>query len=398
MPWAAADDGEGFGREERNRVEGAVKIEEGCRHCLILSLFSSHMAGDASEEVEEVEGDGGWTWGEGEGLVGAEGTAVRGEGEGVDVGGKCCVSSSVLASWSLQGTVMGGVEREGGRGDTGIGTDGSESWDGGGDEEEGGRECRRTQGVVDLISGLLERGAKGLVVRGRRDEEGNDDDDEGDGDDDGDDGRRGRGWGRALVGPRVAFRFTLVIGGSDCWTDKVWISVRTRMVWRETSAETTLGEEGGEMMEDDADAREREGERWAASDAGEGDECDEVTWVGGDGVEVESASVAGEEEVERDIGGKEGETSWREVWSTLVNDPTSQEWVRVRGRGNGESGEWVRGGPACSNSVDNWWMTKEREERASVVSMGWPHGGEDNDDVSGGPSEYNEEVIFALGS
>jgi hypothetical protein len=59
--------------------------------------------------------------------VGAEGTAVRGEGEGVDVDGKCCFSSSALASWSLQGTVMGGVEREGGRGDTGIGMDGSES-------------------------------------------------------------------------------------------------------------------------------------------------------------------------------------------------------------------------------------------------------------------------------
>ena len=32
-----------------------------------------------------------------------------------------------------------------------------------------------------------------------------------------------------------------------------------------------------DMEEDDADAREREGERWAASDAGEGDECDDVT-------------------------------------------------------------------------------------------------------------------------
>ena len=49
------------------------------------------------------------------------------------------------------------------------------------------------------------------------------------------------------------------------------------MVWRETSAETTLVEGEGEMEEDDADAREREGKRWAASDAGEGDECDDVT-------------------------------------------------------------------------------------------------------------------------
>ncbi len=49
------------------------------------------------------------------------------------------------------------------------------------------------------------------------------------------------------------------------------------MVCRETSAETTLVEEEGEMEEDDADAREREGERRAASDAGEGDECDDVT-------------------------------------------------------------------------------------------------------------------------
>ena len=97
------------------------------------------------------------------------------------------------------------------------------------------------------------------------------------------------------------------------------------MVWRETSAETTLVEGEGEMEEDDADEREREGERWAASDAGEGDECDDVTWEGGDGEEVETASVGGEEKVERGIGGREGETSWREVWSTLVSDPTSQE-------------------------------------------------------------------------
>jgi hypothetical protein len=39
--------------------------------------------------------------------------------------------------------------------------------------------------VVELISGLLERGAKGLVVRGGREEEGDDDDDE---EEDADDG------------------------------------------------------------------------------------------------------------------------------------------------------------------------------------------------------------------
>jgi hypothetical protein len=153
MPWVAADDGEGVGREgagivrggeggvtregvelleERSRVEGATEIKEGCRHCLTLSLFSSHTAGDTREEVEEVEGDEWWMWGEGEALVGGEGTAVRVEGEGVDGDGECCFSSSGLASWSsssglaaqecvtwrgcgvcldcsVEGTVMGGV-------------------------------------------------------------------------------------------------------------------------------------------------------------------------------------------------------------------------------------------------------------------------------------------------
>ena len=50
------------------------------------------------------------------------------------------------------------------------------------------------------------------------------------------------------------------------------------MVWRETSSETTLV--GGEEMVmdgDDADVREREGMRGAASDAGEGDTSNEVT-------------------------------------------------------------------------------------------------------------------------
>ena len=48
------------------------------------------------------------------------------------------------------------------------------------------------------------------------------------------------------------------------------------MVWRETRAEL-LVEEDVEMEEDDAEVREKEGGRGAASDAGGGDECNEVT-------------------------------------------------------------------------------------------------------------------------
>lgn len=81
LPGLAADDGEVVGGEgpgivragergvaregdelldERSRVEGAAQTEEGCRHCLTLSLFSSHSVGDVNEEVEEVEWDGKW--------------------------------------------------------------------------------------------------------------------------------------------------------------------------------------------------------------------------------------------------------------------------------------------------------------------------------------------------
>ena len=49
------------------------------------------------------------------------------------------------------------------------------------------------------------------------------------------------------------------------------------MVWRETSAELTSVEEEEEMEDDDANVREMEVKRGAASDAGDGDECDEVT-------------------------------------------------------------------------------------------------------------------------
>jgi hypothetical protein len=212
-----------------------------------------------------------------------------------------------------------------------------------GGEQEDGREWRRGRGLVaGLRVELWERTAKGLAVWGK-----------GEGD-----GCRDVGWdgGRDLR-PRVAFRFTLVDEEDDSWTGSVWISVSTRMVWRETSAETTFVGEEEEMEEDDADVREREWERGAASGAEEGDECDEVTWVGRDGGEVERGSAGSEGMVERGGGGKDGETSWREVWSTLLSDPTSQEWVRVGEKGKKEGGEWVKGGPACSRRVDSWLMT-----------------------------------------
>ena len=63
-----------------------------------------------------------------------------------------------------------------------------------------------------------------------------------------------------------------------CIDSSLSLSVSTRMVWRKTSSETMLV--GGEemLMEgDDADVREREGMRGAASDAGEGDTSNEVT-------------------------------------------------------------------------------------------------------------------------
>ena len=77
--------------------------------------------------------------------------------------------------------------------------------------------------------------------------------------------------------------------------------------------------------------------------------------------------------MKKSVGEKGGETSWREACSTLLSDPTSRERVRVVERGKGESEEWVRGGPAYSRRVDSRCMTKGREERASAVSLGWPH-------------------------
>ena len=41
-------------------------------------------------------------------------------------------------------------------------------------------------------------------------------------------------------------------------------------------------------------------------------------------MEVGRGSVGGEGGVERGVRGREGETSWREVCSTLLSDPTSQ--------------------------------------------------------------------------
>ena len=35
--------------------------------------------------------------------------------------------------------------------------------------------------------------------------------------------------------------------------------------------------------------------------------------------------MGSEGKVERGVRGEAGETSWREVWSTLLSDPTSQE-------------------------------------------------------------------------
>ena len=70
--------------EERSRAEGAASTEEGCRHSLTLSLFSSHAAGDVNEAVEEVEGDEGGTWGEGDAVAGSEGNTVQDEGERVE--------------------------------------------------------------------------------------------------------------------------------------------------------------------------------------------------------------------------------------------------------------------------------------------------------------------------
>ena len=61
--------------------------------------------------------------------------------------------------------------------------------------------------------------------------------------------------------------------------------------------------------------------------------------MGSVGVEVEREGVGGDERVGRGEGGKEGETSCREVCSTLLRAATRKECVRGAGRGEGESVE-----------------------------------------------------------
>jgi hypothetical protein len=387
--------------EETGRAEGRHKRGEGCQQSLRLSLFSSHAEG-------EVEGgDGGLVMvvlrGE---VVHAELSSGRVEMTATEAaaGGEDAEAwdTEWVASWSrtaMLGAVVDSEVAVAGSSRTAscewcVSAQGSDASDAIAGEEEGvrrGRDRRRGRAVVGVMEGCWERTAKGLAVWGRvgrvdvwvcrvR----------------GDRGRTRVGWRRGTVrdlGARGAVCFALVSVGDDGWCGRVWIPVSTRMVWRETSSEL-LVEEEEEMEEDDADVREKEGGRGVASDAGEGDECNEVGWVGRGGVGVGRGSMGSEGKVERGVGGKEGETSCREVWRTLLSDATSQEWVRERKGGEGESGEWMGGGPACSKRVDSWWMTKDREERASVVSIGWPHWGEDDTEVSGGPSEYNVEVML----
>jgi hypothetical protein len=124
MPWAAMDDGErvegesedvgvvsrvgGLGMregDEESRVEGTAK-EEGVPRSLILSLFPSQTAGDASDAVEERERKGSCGWGEGGVLVraGEREREKSGEGERGDGDGGGCFSSSALAvSSTLRG-------------------------------------------------------------------------------------------------------------------------------------------------------------------------------------------------------------------------------------------------------------------------------------------------------
>ncbi len=54
-----------------------------------------------------------------------------------------------------------------------------------------------------------------------------------------------------------------------------------------------------EMKEDCAVGRDGEGASGAASDAEAGDECNEVTCVGGSGADAEVASMGSEGKVER---------------------------------------------------------------------------------------------------
>jgi hypothetical protein len=220
-------------------------------------------------------------------------------------------------------------------------SDASDAAGGGEEEGEDGREWlrgRRVEVAGMVVVTVWERTAKGLAVWGR--EEGDEAGRCGGGD-----RRRERHWGGG--------RFGLVVGERHGWTDKVWIPVSTRTVWRET----VVVEDVEEKEEDGADARERGGGRGAASDAGEGDECGEVTWVGRRGLGTGRESMG--REAKGDIGrrGKGEGRSWREVWRTLLREATRWEWVREGENGVEKGEECTVGGPTCSRSADSWWMT-----------------------------------------
>src|SRR5271170_4935778 len=93
------------------------------------------------------------------------------------------------------------------------------------------------------------------------------------------------------------------------------------MVGREPSVPAGLMEREVGMGGDDADAREEEGGRRAASDAGEGDACGDMTFVV-EGVLVEVVgSVGGErrvEEGERVRAGLVSQLSWLRIFRPLT--------------------------------------------------------------------------------
>jgi hypothetical protein len=223
----------------------------------------------------------------------------------------------------------GEVALGGGGGETVTAVGGGEGWDE--DDEGGGREWRRTRAVADLM-GLWERGAKGLAVRGRS----------GVGDDDDDCSldslrwqRSRRDWGFVRQ-PRLDFMLvngteTTVWAGTDCdptdWT--VCISVRIRIVWQwdPDSGDSMEGEVG--MEGDDADASEEGGGRGAASDAGEGEECGDMTFVGGRVMVQAGGSMGGEGIGEKGgtvVGEREGQVI---MWATLDIADTSH--LRLKG-------------------------------------------------------------------
>jgi hypothetical protein len=290
-----------------------VTVGSGCV-VLVLSVpelveKGAMTSGDEDEEEEEGIGRvGRCCW------VASTGTSMsvalvdsREIGRGTkELGLTGQVSNAVEGDWgtSVDGadeeSAMGEVGREGARGDVGKGVGGSVAWDG--DEEEGGREWRRARGMAGLMTGLLEMEAKGLAVRGRREEDGDDGSDEG-------------GWvtGRLHWRYLPALDLTLVNGteravgtGID---RSVWISVRTRIVRREAPdcADLIEGEVGKEG--DDTDAREEERGRGAASDAEEGDGCGDITFVGGRVLVEVKGSMGDERRVEEGegvIGRREG--------------------------------------------------------------------------------------------